>query len=102
MLQPIWMNTLQPRVWNFIRKKIVTKTDSDIHRKTFFKKISPFILDIVNSQSVRQCNFYNHKKIFTLTGNLQKENYEESVVNELDWWLSFELFRQQSEQSKGF
>ncbi|MHB9040024.1 MAG: asparagine synthase (glutamine-hydrolyzing) [Melioribacteraceae bacterium] len=102
MLQPIWMNTLQSRAWNFIRKKIVPKTDSDIHRKIFFKKMSPFILDIANSQSVRQCNFYNHKKISTLTGNLQKENYEESVVNELDWWLSFELFRQQIEQSKGF
>lgn len=102
MVVPFWMNTLQSRVWNLIRKKILRKSDDLGRRRKLFIDMTPLILDIFSSTSVKECNFYDHKKITTLIENLYKGNYDERILNELDWWLSFELFRQQIEKSNGF
>lgn len=94
---PFWMNTLQSRVWNLIRKKILRKSANMERRRKLFMEMTPLILDIFNSKSVKECDFYNHKRISRLIENLNKRNYEARILNELDWWLSFELFRQQIE-----
>lgn len=102
MVVPFWMNTLQSRGWNLIRKKILRKSADMERRRKLFIEMTPLILDIFNSKSARECNFYDQKKITTLIENLNKRNYEERILNDLDWWLSFELFRQQIEKSNGF
>lgn len=94
---PFWMNTLQSRVLNLIRKKILRKAANMERRRKLFIEMTPLILDIFNSKSVKECDFYNHKKISRLIENLNNRNYEARILNELDWWLSFELFRQQIE-----
>ena len=102
MMVTFWMNTPQSRIWNLIRKKILRRSANMEIRRKFFIEITPMILDIFNSKSTKECNFYDHKKINALIENLNKRNYEERILNELDWWLSFELFRQQIEKSSDF
>lgn len=102
MMVPFWMNTLQTRGWSLIRKKIFEKSVISESRRKLFFDLTPLILDIINSKSVRECNFYDSKKIAKLAAELNKRNYSDHILNELDWWLSFELFRQQIEHHNSF
>ena len=102
MMVPFWMNTLQTRGWSLIRKKIFEKSVITESRRKFFLDLTPLILDMINSKTVRECNFYDSKKIARLAAELNKRNYSDHILNEMDWWLSFELFRQQIEHHNSF
>ncbi len=95
MYQPFWMSTFHSRAWNLIREKMSRKAQNDEAVKLFFKKMFPYIYDVVNSRSVKECSYYDYKKVAALVENLRKEKYESGLLNELDWWFAFEMFRQQ-------
>ena len=47
--------------------------------------------DLMNSQSVKEYHLYDYKKIRTLLENFYNGNT--ALSYEVDWWLSFEIFR---------
>jgi len=53
--------------------------------------VREFVLDLLNSENTRTCEFYDHKKI---SGNVQKFYAGQKEFGlYLDWWLSFEILR---------
>lgn len=68
-------------------------TYRDTLRSQFLSLLKPFVLDTLQSQSVRTYSSYDHpyleKKI---VGYYEGQTENESVV---DWWLAFEVWRQQ-------
>ena len=60
---------------------------------TFLQNLREYSLDVLNSRSVREFENYNYKKINSTVTNFYKG--ETNLSNEVDWWLSFESFRQQ-------
>jgi hypothetical protein len=51
-----------------------------------------FILDFLHSSSVRTYEFYDSNKIEKLAKGFS--NNDKGIISELDWFLSFELFRE--------
>jgi hypothetical protein len=54
--------------------------------------IKEFINDLTHSSGVRNCEFYDQKKIERIWARFSSQSNEYS--SEIDWFLSFELFRQ--------
>jgi hypothetical protein len=92
---PYKLNTLQSRIWNRAANKIGLKSyENDISKK-MITTLSPFIKDLLNSNEVKECGYYNIKKLNKLAAALDKNDLSSNDINEIDWWLAFELFRQQ-------
>ncbi|MCX7995007.1 MAG: hypothetical protein N3A65_04445 [candidate division WOR-3 bacterium] len=56
------------------------------------KKLRPFILDTLSSESVHSFSAYNLKAIKELARRFYKD--DDSCAEKLAWWLTFELWRQ--------
>lgn len=95
---PYRLSTIQSRVWSLISKKLGIKTYSDKNSSMLIYLIKPFILDVINSNNVKQCEYYNAQKLQKLSDSIKKDELTQSEIHELDWWLAFELFRQQTLQ----
>ena len=57
-----------------------------------FSLLKDFILDLLHSSQVRNCELYGRRKIERLANGFSSNTTE--FNNEIDWFLSFELFRQ--------
>lgn len=91
---PFWFNTPLSRVWKILSRKLKVNINNDNNPKKLIQLLSPYILDKINSSSVKQCELYNYTKLISLSNSLQNNELTVSQINELDWWLSFELFRE--------
>jgi hypothetical protein len=58
-----------------------------------FADLKPFIMDTLASASVRSYSPYDHQAIVTMVNDYYRGN--ERLANQLDWWLAFELWRQE-------
>ncbi len=63
---------------------------TQIHR--FYSLLSEWIRDITGSQSFKNYPYYDHTKIRNIVDGYYSGRLE--FVNELDWWLAFECWRQ--------
>ncbi|HAW07907.1 MAG TPA: hypothetical protein DCW42_01870 [Bacteroidetes bacterium] len=93
---PFWFNTLLSRIWKISAKKLKVKLYNDNRAEKLIQTLSPFILDSINSSSVKECEFYNYPRLLSLSNSLTKNEITNNEINELDWWLSFEIFRQEN------
>lgn len=93
---PFWFNTTLSRVWKILSRKLKVNINNDNNPKKLIQLLSPYILDKINSSSVKQCEFYNYTKLIALSDSLNNNELTISQINELDWWLSFELFREEN------
>ncbi|MHB8931191.1 MAG: asparagine synthase-related protein [Melioribacteraceae bacterium] len=92
---PYRLNTIQSRVWHIIHKKLKLKEYVDNTDHQLINSLSIFIQDTINSQSVKECGYYNYDKLLTLSNSLSKNEATKRDLHEIDWLLAFELFRQQ-------
>ncbi|MFH1051038.1 MAG: hypothetical protein V1779_08960 [bacterium] len=74
-----------------IKKKIGSKF-KDYSKINFLNKISEYILDTINSKSVREYPYYNYENICKI--GEQFRNNPNEYHRELDWFLSFEIFKE--------
>jgi hypothetical protein len=58
----------------------------------FLRSIKEFINDLTHSSEVKNCEFYDQKKIERIWVRFSSQSNEYN--SEIDWFLSFELFRQ--------
>lgn len=94
-LQPFGRSTFHARIKGIVNRIAAGNSSTDEKTLTLFKKLLPLISDLVFSKIVSECGFYDQKKIRLSVENLHKGKNELSSIRELDWWLSFELFRQE-------
>ncbi|MCE1189838.1 MAG: asparagine synthase-related protein [Ignavibacteria bacterium] len=88
---PYFYSTLQTRVFLKFAKRFIKGFD-DQQNVNFLKSKSVYMGDIINSANVRECGLYDIAYLDNLLADLQSATPQK--WQELDWWLSFELFRQ--------
>ena len=89
-LQPFWFNSLQARIWKRISEK-TGKRHPDFSKQQFHLIIREFILDLLTSQSMKECEYYDSTKV----REFENSFYNNSVYNadQLDWLITFEIYR---------
>jgi hypothetical protein len=91
---PFWFNPLMSRIWKAGAKKAGIRLYNDHRTENLLNALSAFILDTISSSDVKSCGFYDYNKLSVLSGELKKGALTPGAMRELDWWLSFEVFRQ--------
>ncbi len=78
-------------LWQHSKEKLGMGS-RDTTRVRLLDAVRPFVMDTVASQSVRSFGAYNHEAI----GRLVSDYYggKRELAEALDWWLTFELWRQ--------
>ena len=89
---PFFMGSLQSRLLNLIQRKLGFNRYQGNTSLALLNSLKEFIYDTINSKTVIETPFYNIIKIRKIVDEFYAGN--EKYSNELDWFLSFELFRQ--------
>lgn len=92
VIYPFYFNSFQMRIWSMIQKKILKKNFIDDIVPTFFNKYKSYVFDLLNSKDIKYSEIYDFDKVNKLINNYYNGN--SNLLNSLDWFLSFELFRQ--------
>jgi hypothetical protein len=88
---PFDASSLSARVYSKVKKKTgLFYKDQRIDE--LFTLLRDFILDLLYSTQVRNCELYDRRKIERLVKGFSSNSNE--FNSEIDWFLSFELFRQ--------
>lgn len=91
-IHPFYFNSFQSRVLTKFRKKLNVNLYKDDSREQLLNILKPYILDISSSVSFKNSGMYDHKKVKIIIESYYSGNLNYGYA--LDWWLSFELFRQ--------
>jgi hypothetical protein len=91
-------NILYPYHSGHIKMRVISRLKSSLglqykesDKLKLLYLLKDFAMDIVNSQSLKNYHLYDYKKIKTLVENFYKGS--SNLSSEVDWWLSFEIFR---------
>jgi hypothetical protein len=88
---PFSLTMIQSRLWNLANKKMKINQPRMNPRVEFLQYIGDYVYDVMSSKSVKEAGFYENRKIEKILNNFRTN--PNSGVNELDWLLSFEIFR---------
>lgn len=88
---PYFLNTFQTRLWNFASSKLNGRGNHQNQSGLFLAHIKEFVDDVVHSKSARECSFYDYKKTVKIYDEYNSGSVK--AAHELDWFLSFEIFR---------
>jgi hypothetical protein len=88
---PFQFSTLSSYAWTKIKKR-AGYAYQDNERMKFLNHLCEFIKDTVHSKGVKEYPLYNYSYITNLIHNFYKGDTH--LQNLVDWWLSFEIFRQ--------
>lgn len=88
---PFALTTIQSRLWNSLSKKLNVNQYHDNTSVMFLKYLKEFINDTLHSKNVQESGFYNYKKIEIILDYFNANS--NTKIYELDWLLSFEVFR---------
>ena len=94
---PFIFSTVPSYVWTKIKNKLGIKfTDPDVH--DFLYTISEFVQDTANSSEVKSYPAYDYSAIQKTVNEFYSGKKE--LAYEVDWWLSFEVWRQTVNQTR--
>lgn len=96
-IHPYFMGSLQSRLLSLIQRKLGISNYQEKNSFVLLTNLKEFIYDTVNSRAVIETPYYDISKIRKVVDEFYGGN--EKYSNELDWWLSFELFRQKYNNS---
>ncbi len=88
---PFSLTMIQSRLWNMANKKMKINQPQKNPRVEFLQYIGDYVYDVLSSKSVKEAGFYDNRKIEKILNNFRTN--PNSSANELDWLLSFEIFR---------
>ena len=89
---PFCLNSLQSRAWGLLQNKLNVGLYNNYRLHEQFDKLKEFIFDSYTSQSVKEFGLYDYTKIKNIVEGYYNGN--KNLISQVDWWLSFELFRQ--------
>jgi hypothetical protein len=88
---PFWMTTVP--AWAFTKvKTVLGRSFNDPLPVLLLEQMKEFVLDTVTSSSVRTYDAYDYRRIASFVERFYRG--DTGLVREVDWWLSFELWRQ--------
>lgn len=90
---PFGLNTFLVKIIKVINQKFNLNRKNAYpqeHSKIVIDTLKEYILDLLNSQKVKQNAYYRQSKIDELTSKLHTNNLTPKDYGELDWWLSLE------------
>ena len=90
IVHPFCLSSLSTRIYSKIKSKFGGGY-SDKQRSEMLFTIKDYALDLLNSREVRNCDLYDKRKLDRIA--ISFKNKKETLL-ELEWWLTFELFRQ--------
>ncbi|MCK9280797.1 MAG: hypothetical protein M0P71_09260 [Melioribacteraceae bacterium] len=88
---PFAFTMIQSRLWSMANKKIRINQFHKNPRVEFLQYMGDYVYDILSLKCVKEAGFYDSRKIDKILTNFRTN--PNAVVNELDWLLSFEIFR---------
>jgi hypothetical protein len=88
---PFWFSTLQKRLYLIINSRLI-KTNNEIELDKFLGGKKEFILDSLESVSVKTYSPYNYEEISQNVNSYYKGTGGNG--NYVNWFLTFEVFRQ--------
>jgi hypothetical protein len=88
---PFWFSTVPAHIWTFAKKKI-GKPFTDMRMYAMLDMLKEYTLDLVHSQELQNYSAYDVQKIQFLVDRYYAG--ERHLAHEIDWWLSFEFWRQ--------
>ncbi|RPI70059.1 MAG: hypothetical protein EHM47_12825 [Ignavibacteriales bacterium] len=91
VIYPFGLGTLSTSV--YIRLKGRTKTGyKDNLQYDFLNSLEEYVQDTINSGDFLSCDYYDHQEIKNIV-NGYYTNKNLSLANDLDWWLTFDIWR---------
>ena len=94
---PFWFSTVPAHLWTLAKKKL-SKPFIDTRIYAMLEMLKEYSLDLVHSQEIQTYPFYDIRKVKSLVERYY--NGEQHLVHEIDWWLSFEFWRQSMKSKK--
>lgn len=91
-VHPYFLNSLQSRLYGVVKEKLKLNKYRDNNSHVLLNSLKEYVYDMLNSRGVKETSYYDYKKIKKIVELYYKG--DTSLINSLDWWLSFELFRQ--------
>jgi hypothetical protein len=88
---PYCFNSLQSRIWGIAKKKLGLSKYQNNNSDILLNNLKEYVYDTINSRVVKETSYYDYTKVKNIVDRYY--NGDSSYSNELDWWLSFELFR---------
>jgi hypothetical protein len=88
---PYGLNSLSAFIFTKLKKRITSPEVFD-PAYLFYQSIKEYINDLVESAEVRNFSLYDHDKVSNIVSRFY--NGDGSVQSQLDWWFTFELWRQ--------
>ena len=93
---PFRFSTVPAHIWTVMKKKI-GKPYMDMRIDSMLDMLKEYILDLIHSQEFRNYSGYDVPKIQSMVDCYYAG--ERHTAHEIDWWLSFELWRQSLKKS---
>ena len=97
LIYPFHLDSFTTRLYSIINKKLHKKYFED-GSVLLYKLLKDYVLDLINSSQVRNYYAYDKVKLEALSNEFNKG--DKSCFNQIDWWLSFELFRRRIMNNK--
>lgn len=91
---PFWFGSVLSRTWSISAKRLKVKLYHNTGVGKLINTLAPFILDSINSSDTKECGYYNYPKLLALSNSLTNKDLNDFDMHELNWLLSFEIFRQ--------
>ena len=88
---PYGLNSLSAFIFTKLKKRIITRNLFD-PTYLLYQSMKDYINDLAASTEVRNFSLYNHDKVYKIIDRYYKG--DRSVQSQLDWWFTFELWRQ--------
>ncbi len=88
---PFYFTPLMKKVYSILRKRINKSNDNDA-LDLFLQKMKSFIMDSLHSNSAKEYAPYNYKLIYSKVNSYYQG--DKSLQHFVDWFLTFEIFRQ--------
>ena len=87
---PFGLGTVSSLAYTRAKKKMGLAYN-DPRPRDFINHLREFLLDILHSASVRDCDAYDQAKLQLMADSFA--NGDTSCIAQLDWWLAFEAWR---------
>lgn len=95
---PFFMNSFQSRAWSLLQRKFNNNLYKDTYSADMLIYLKEYILDIVNSKTIRENSLFNYRKVKNIADGFYSGKLQ--YTNQLDWWLAFHLFYKQNNLSE--
>jgi hypothetical protein len=89
---PYFLSTFQSRLYGLVKEKLKLNKYHENDSHALLNSLKEYIYDIVYSKYIKETSYYDYLKIKKIVESYYKG--DTTYAKSLDWWLSFELFRQ--------